>query len=109
MLYLVAKNSKFSADKWRFDKRPIPTILCIFVDLLQIHGNFHCQESIRLHMGCPLARERKQKKSPVFNFKSARVRLRESVPLRERVNTEFDREASVSRAVRLPECPLAGS
>ena len=67
-------------------------------------------------MGCPLTRERKQKKNPIFIFKIVRVRLRESVRLGECVNTEFDWEvkrgfekASVSRAVRLPECPLAES
>ena len=67
-------------------------------------------------MGCPLTRERKQKKNPIFIFKSVRVRLRESVRLWECVNTEFDWEVkrgiekvSVSRAVRLRECPLAES
>ena len=67
-------------------------------------------------MGCPLTRERKQKKTPIFIFKSVRVCLRESVHLRECVNTEFDWEvkwgfekASVSRAVRLRECPLVES
>ena len=67
-------------------------------------------------MGCPLTRERKQKKNPIFIFESVRVRLRGSVRLRECVNTEFDWEvkrgfekASVSKAVRLRECPLAES
>ena len=61
-------------------------------------------------------RERKQKKNPIFISKSVRVRLRESVRLRECVNAEFDwevkrgfKKASVSRAVRLRECPLADS
>ena len=61
-------------------------------------------------MVCPPTRERKQKKSPIFIFKSVRVRLREFV------NTEFDWEvkrgfekASVRRAVRLREFPLAES
>ena len=66
-------------------------------------------------MGCPLTRERKQKKNPIFISKSVRIRLRESVPLREFVNTEFDWEVkrgfekvsiSTCRAVRLRECPL---
>ena len=63
-----------------------------------------------------LTRERKQNKNPTFFFESVRVRLRESVRLRECVNREFDWEvkwgfekASVSRAVRLRECPLAES
>ena len=67
-----------------------------------------------LSMGCPLTREHKQKKNPIF--KSVRVRLRESVRLWECVNKEFDWEvkrefekASVSRAVRLRECPLGES
>ena len=67
-------------------------------------------------MGCPLSREREQNKSPIFVFKSVRFRLRESVRLQECANTEFDWEvewgfekASVSRAVRLRECPLAES
>ena len=67
-------------------------------------------------MGCQLTREHKQKKNPLFIFRSVRVRLRESVRLQECVNTEFDWEVkrgfekvSVSRAVRLRECPLAES
>ena len=53
MFYWVAKNGKFHVDKWRFDL--IPTVLysvqeqCIFVDLLQIKGKIHCQESIIFH------------------------------------------------------------
>ena len=60
--------------------------------------------------------ERKQKENPIFIFKGVRVRLRESVRLRDCVNTEFDwavkpgfEKASVNRAVRLRECPLAES
>ena len=69
-------------------------------------------------MLCPLMRERKQKKNPIFTFKGVGVRLRESVRIREYVNTEFDWEvkrgfekASVSRAVRLRDskCPLVES
>ena len=67
-------------------------------------------------MEYPLTRERKQKRNPIFIFKSVRVRLREGVRLREYVNTEFDlgvkrgfKKAPVSRAVRLRECPLAES
>ena len=59
-------------------------------------------------MGCLLTRERKQKKNLIFIFKSARVRLRESVRLWEYVNTDFDWEVkrefekvSLIRAVRL--------
>ena len=67
-------------------------------------------------MGCPLMRERKQKKKSNFIFKSVHVHLRESVRLREFVNTEFDwkvkrvfEKASISRAVRLRECPFTES
>ena len=63
-------------------------------------------------MGSP----REQKKNPIFIFQIVRVRLQESVRLRECVNTEFDLEvkrgfekASVRRAVRLRECPLVES
>ena len=59
-------------------------------------------------MGCPFTRERKQKKNPIFIFKSVRVRLRESVLLWECGNTECHWEvkrgfekASISRAVHL--------
>ena len=58
-------------------------------------------------MGCPLTRERKEKKNPIFILKGARVRFRESVRLGECVSIEFDWEvkrgfekASVSTAVR---------
>ena len=53
----------------------------IFVDL-QIKGKFHCQKSVIIH-GCPLTRERKEKKNPIFTFISVRVRFRECV------NAEF--------------------
>ena len=88
---------------------------CSFVDLLKLKENFIAKSQL-LHMVCPLTRERQQKKNPIFIFKSVRVRLQESVRLRECVNTEFDWEvkrgfekAAVSRAVRLRECPLAES
>ena len=67
-------------------------------------------------MGCLPTREPKQKKNPIFIFKSVSVPLRENVCLLECVNTEFDWEvkrefekASATRAVRLRECPLAES
>ena len=78
-------------------------------------ANFIAKSQL-LYMGCPLTREHKQKENPIFNFKCVRVRLRGSVRLPECVNTDFDWEvtwgfekASVSRAVRLRECPLAES
>ena len=117
MFYWVANNSKFPADKWRFDKtNPTALLFCQrAIYLCCIKGKLQCQESI-IDLGCPLTRERKQKKNPIFIFKSVRVHLRENVRLRECVNTEFDWEvkrgfekASVSRVVRLRECPLAES
>ena len=69
---------------------PIPSVLLLcqrpFVDLL-FKTNF-IAKSLLLYMGCPLTRERKQKKNPIFIFKSVRVRLRESVRLRDCANTE---------------------
>ena len=52
-----------------------------------------------LYMGCPLTREREQKKKPIFIFRSEFDR---------EVKREFEK-ASVSRAVRLRECPLTES
>ena len=121
MFYWVAKNSIFPADKRRFDKTDSHCSVALsksnvfFVDLLHIKTNFIAKSQL-LYMGCRLTRERKQKKNPIFIFKSVRVRLREGVRLRECVNTEFDwkvkrefEKASFSRAVRLRECPLAES
>ena len=121
MFYWVAKNSKYSADKWRFDKTDPHCSVALTksnVFLLiycKLKTNFIAKSQL-LSMGCPLTRERKQKKNPLFIFKSVRIHLRESVRLRECVNTEFDWEerrgfqkASVSKAVRLRECPLVES
>ena len=121
MFYWVAKNSKFLAVKWRFDETDLLCSVALSksnVFLLiycKLKTNFIAKSQL-LYMGCPLTREPKQKNNPIFIFKSVRVRLRESVRLRECVNTEFDWEvkrrfekASVSRAVRLRECPLAES
>ena len=118
MFYWVAKNGKFPADKWDLTK-PLPTVLSktnpVFLIYCKLKANFIAQSQL-LYIGSPLTRERKQKKNPIFIFKSVRVRLRESVRLRECVNTDFDWEvkralekASVSKAVRLRECPLTES
>ena len=72
MFYWATKHSKFPADKWRFDKTDSHCSVALsksnvfFVDVLQIEDKFHCQESM---MGCPLMREREQKKNPIFIFK----------------------------------------
>ena len=68
-------------------------------------------------MGCPLTRERTQKKNPIFIFKKCPRPLTRECPLTGMcINTEFDWEvkrgfekASISRTVSLRECPLAES
>ena len=89
MFYWVAKNSKFSADKWRFDKTN-PHYCSVALLKSNVFLLIYCKLSQLLYMGCPLTRERKQKKNPIFIFKSVRVCLQESVHLRECVNIEFD-------------------
>ena len=122
MFYWVSKKGKFPVDKWRFDKidphycslvlSKSDVFLLIYYKLMT---NFIAKSQL-LSMGCPLQRERKQKKNPIFSFKSVRGRLRESFRLWECANTECNwevkrgfKKASVSRAVRLRECPLADS
>ena len=86
MFYWVTKNSKFPMNKTRFDKtNPHCSVALsksnVFFYLLQIKDKFHCQEPIIMHgnfiaksqlfyMGCLLKREYKQKKNPIFTFKS---------------------------------------
>ena len=121
MFYWVAKNSKLPTDKWRFDKTDahcsvaLSTSNVFLLIYCKLKTNFIANSQI-IYTGCPLTRERKQKKNTIFIFKSVRVRLRESVRLRECINIEFDWEekrefekASLSRAVRLRECQLAES
>ena len=99
MFYWVAKNSKFPADKWRFDKTEPRCSVALSksnVFLLiycKLKTNFVAKSQL-LYMGCPLTRERKQKKNPIFIFKGVGVRLRESVRLWECANTEFDWEVN---------------
>ena len=87
MFYWVAKNSKFPADKWRFDKtNPHCSVALsksnVFLLIYcRLKTNFIANSQI-LYIGCPLTRERKQTKNPIFIFKSVRVRLREC-PLAE--------------------------
>ena len=121
MFYWVAKNSKFPAEKWRFDKTDhycslAPSKSNVFLLIYcKLKTNFIAMSQL-LYMRCPLTRGHKQMKNPISIFKSVCVRLRESVRLRECVNTEFDfgvkrgfEKASVSTAVRLRECPAAES
>ena len=113
MFYCVARNGKFPADKWRFDKTDphcsdaLSKSNVFLLIYCKLKTNFIAKSQL-LHMGCPLTRERKQKKNHIFIFRSVRVRLRESVRLRECHNTEFDwkvkrgfEKASLSQAVRL--------
>ena len=121
MFYRVAKKGKFSVEKWNFDKTdPHCSVVLSKTNVLlliycQLKTNFIAKSQL-LYMACPLTRECKQKKNPIFIFNSVCVRLLESARLRECANTEFHWEvkwgfekASLSRAVRLRECPLAES
>ena len=88
MSYWVVKNSKFPASKWRFDKTDPHCSVALSKSnvILLICCKFKTNSMAKtqlLYMGCPLTRERKQKKNPILIFKSVRIRLRESVRLRE--------------------------
>ena len=86
--------------------KPIPAVLLLCqraMYFFKLKTNFIAKSQL-LYIECQPTRERKQKKNPTFIFKG--VRFWESV------NTEFNWEltlgfekASVSRAVRLRECP----
>ena len=81
MFYWVAKNNKFPADEWRFDKTDPHCFVALSKSsvFLLIYCKLKTDviaKSQLLYMGCPLTRERKQKKNPIFIFKSVRVRLR---------------------------------
>ena len=97
MFYWVAKNSKFPANKWKFDKTdPYYSVALsqsnvFLLTYCKLTTNFAAKSQL-LYMGCPLTRERKQKKNPIFILKSVCVHLRDSVHLRECANTEFDWE-----------------
>ena len=121
MFYQVAKIRKFPAERWRFDKTDphcsvaLSKSTVFLLIYCKLKTNFITKSQL-LYMGCPLSRERRQKKNPILNFKSVLVHLRERVRIRECVNTEFDwkvkrgfKNTSVGRAVRLCECPLAES
>ena len=107
MFCWVAYNSKFPADKWRFDKTDphcsdaLSKSNVFLLIYCKLNTNFTAKSQL-LYMGCPLTRERKQKKNPIFIFKSVRVRLRESVRLRECVNTEFDWDCKTGDLKRRP-------
>ena len=83
MFHWVAKNSKF-------DKTD-PHCSAFLLIYCKLKTNFIAKSQL-LYMGCPLTRDRKQKKNRILIFKSVHVRLRESVRLREFANTEFNWE-----------------
>ena len=73
MFYWVAKNSQFPADKWRFDKTDPHCSVALSksnVFLLiycKLKTNFVAKKQLSC-MGCPLTRERKQKKNLISIF-----------------------------------------
>ena len=87
MFYWVVKNSKFPAGKWRFDKMDSSVLLlcqrAMYILLIYCKSktNFIAKSQL-LYIECPLTRERKQKKNPIFIFKSVRVRLQDSLTKR---------------------------
>ena len=94
-ILLGSKKGKSPAEKWRFDKTdPHCSVVLSQTNVFlliycKLKTNFIAKSQL-LYMGCPLMGERKQKKNPIYIFKSVRVRLRESVRLQERANREFD-------------------
>ena len=80
MFYWVASNSKSTADKWRFAKTDRHCSVALsksnvfWLIYCKLKTNFIAKSQL-LYMGCPLTRAHKQKKNPIFIFKSVRVRL----------------------------------
>ena len=123
MFYWVAKNRKILRGQMRFEKNQSALFCCsvkekcIFVDLFRIKDKFHCMPRVNYYTwGVHLRESVNKRKIQLFIPRSVRIPFRESVRLQECVNPECDWEvkwgfekASVSRAVRLRECPLAES
>ena len=115
MFNCVANNTKFSADKWRFDE--IDCYCSVSLSKSNAFLLIYCKLKTNfIFKSQLLTRVCKQNKNRIFIFKSVRVRLRESVRLRECLNIEFNWEvkqgfekAFVCTAVRLRECPLPES
>ena len=81
MFYWVAKKGKFPVDRLRFDKTD-PYYCSVVLSKTDVFSLIYFEsktnfiaKSLSLYMGCPLTRERKQKKNPIFIFKSVRIRL----------------------------------
>ena len=122
MFYWVAKKGKFPADKWRFDKTD-PHYCSVVLSKTNVFLLIYCKlktnfiAKVNYYTWGVRLQESVNKRKIQFSFsKSVHVRLRESARLWECANTECDGEvkrgfekASVSRAVRLRECPLAES
>ena len=74
MVYWVAQNSKFPADKWRFDKTDLHCSVAlsksnvVLLIYCKLKKNFITKNQL-LYMRCPLTREHKRKKNPIFIFK----------------------------------------
>ena len=70
----VAQNSKFPADKWRFDKTDphcsvaLSKSNVVLLIYCKLKKNFITKNQL-LYIRCPLMREHKQKKNPIFIFK----------------------------------------
>ena len=77
MFYWVAKNSKFRADKWRFDKTDPYYMYFVALSKSNVFLLIYCRlktnfiaKSQLLYMGCPLTREHKQKKNPIEGLRA---------------------------------------
>ena len=82
----MAKNSKFLANKWRFDKADphcsvAPSKSNVFLLIYCILKTNFIAKSPLLYMGCPLAREREQKKKSNFHFQKCPRPLTRECPL----------------------------
>ena len=86
--YWVAKSSKFSADKWRFDKTDphcsvaLPKGNVVLLIYCKLKANFTAKSQL-LHMGCPLMREPVNKRKIQFSFSKVSASAYEECPLAE--------------------------
>ena len=121
MFCWVAKKGNFLAEKWRLDKTdPHCSVVLSKTNVFllvycKLKTNFIAKSQL-LYMGCSLTREGKQKKIQFSFSKVSASAYERGSAFGNGANTEFDWEvkrrlekASVSRAVRLRECPLAES
>ena len=84
MFYWVAKNGKLPAVKWRFDKTyphcsvALSKSNVFLLIYCKFKTNFFAKSQL-LYMGCPLTRERKQKKIPLVSFSKVSASAQERV------------------------------